>query len=185
MNRKVCYFFLLLTTISNLTVTNAHANSETTAQDRCSETTQSVVKEIGSFGTPVYLWSDNNANRYHTGNPTDRQRDLSIILGNLRSSEPEIYTLAYPFNSKQPKKVYQTVSNILNSPALQQKWSNSLVKSCPDLAVVGYSLANSDWVVEYAIQENETTKRRDCVDYDILDRASNSRPMSWNTRRCL
>jgi hypothetical protein len=181
MNRQTSYFLFLLAVISNSIAINAPANSETTMEDRCRENTRLVVREIGSFGTPVYLRTDNNANSYHSGNPTDRRGYLSIVLGNLRS-EQGIYTLAYSFNSKQPKEVYQTVSNILNSHALQQKWSNSLVKSCPDLAVVSYGLANSDWIVEYAIQENETTRRRDCLDYD---RDRSSLPLSWNTRGCL
>ncbi len=50
MNRKIYYFFFLFLTISNITVNN----SETTVQKQCSETTRSVVKEIGRFGTPVY-----------------------------------------------------------------------------------------------------------------------------------
>jgi hypothetical protein len=169
---------LWLAFVSPLWLTSVRANPEENLQQQCRATTQSVVEEIGSFGTPVYLGKSNEANTRHSGNPTGRATVLSIILGNLLP-EVKLYTLVYPFPNQQPRQVEQTVENILNSLALQQKWSNSLAQDCPDLAVVIFGLANTDWTLEHSIQSNGTMRLRDCSesnDYVGI--------LPWNQRFC-
>jgi hypothetical protein len=172
---------LLLTIAFTAIIAPSSANTKSIAKDndkeRCVAATNLVVKEIGSFGTPVYLKKDYEANRYHSGNPSDRKGYLSLVLGNLRGVQG--YTLAFRSNTKPPRLDY-IIQNIMTSAALQKKWANYLAKNCSDLAVMSLGEAHTDSVVEYAIQADNTMRPKDCI--DPLER---DRILDWNERGCL
>jgi hypothetical protein len=179
--QKFLFGCLSLTIAFAAIIAPSSANTKSTAKDndkeRCMTAINSVVEEIGSFGTPVYLKKDYEANRYHSGNPSDRKGYLSIVLGNLRGVKD--YTLAFRSNT-EPSRVYYIIENIMNSVALQKKWANYLAKNCSDLAVMSLNEAHTDSVVEYAIQADNTMRLRDCIETLGRDRI-----LDWNEKVCL
>jgi hypothetical protein len=168
---------IAFSTIIAPSTANTKSTTKNSDKERCVAATNSVVKEIGSFGTSVYIKKDYEANRYHSGNPSNRKGYLSLVLGNLRGVQS--YTLVFASNTK-PSRMNYVILNIMTSAALQKKWVHYLAKNCSDLAVISLGEANTDSVVEYAIQADNTMRLRDCIDPDGDDRV-----LGWNERGCL
>jgi hypothetical protein len=186
--QKSLFGCLLFTTLSLAIIVPSRAKSllslnigssevKENNQEQCLAATNVVINEIGSFGTPVYLYKSNEANRYHSGNPSNRQGYMSFALGNLRGAKG--YTLVFATETKPPK-LNHIIANVMVSGVLQKKWANFLANECSDLAVFSISEANTDSVVEYAIQTDSTMRPRDCVDPDTSPRI-----LGWNEKVCL
>jgi hypothetical protein len=169
--KKVLGYFLIGTTLLNLSVPSAKADPK----DECTNAVYSVAQEIRSFGTSVSMGGSGDANEYHTGNPTNRNGVLAISIGGtISSGEKDVVALV----SNSPKSDDVAV-NIMSSGQLQQKWADYLVKNCSNLAVVSYGQAHTDWINDFAIQSDGTTRPRSCIE------PGGNIITTWNTQICL
>ncbi|MBW4576045.1 MAG: hypothetical protein KME08_12260 [Aphanothece sp. CMT-3BRIN-NPC111] len=131
------------------------------AQLSCQGTVNKVVGQIRSQGVPEVKSNifRGQANTYNTGNPTNRQDTLEILMASTSGD-----------NSSN------VIENILNSEQLMNVWANSIITACGGTAVVNFRLYQTDWEVSYAVQADLKTKVRQCVD--------DYQGLSWNETFC-
>ncbi|GAB4242473.1 MAG: hypothetical protein Kow0049_31760 [Stanieria sp.] len=173
MLKKTLSFFLLNLLCLGFRVDSVYSQPDET----CDFALNSVAEQIYQSGSSVNIIKANDANNNHFGNPSQRQTRVMIILGKL------IYPMEGIFISKEyhSSSSNDLAENILNSAQLQQEWANYLVKNCPNLAVVAFGQAYTDWINEYAINTNGLAKARECI--DSTSELNNSLP--WNYQFCL
>ncbi len=161
---KLTKIFLLSLSLFNIALPTK-ANPIFLAQESCQATVNDVINQIKNKGVSHVRFEVEKsvANEYHDGNPTQRNDILNIILGGYMMSDREHYQ----------------VVNILYSSVLMNAWANEIVKSCGNTAVVSFGENQTDWIMQYAIQEDGKTKEREC-----LETSSNDK-LAWNLQYCL
>jgi hypothetical protein len=138
------------------------------AQSSCQNTIKKVVNQMRIKGVrQVHLNIDKNVTNYrNTGNPTNRTDTISLTLSH------------YSQSGIPDQKSAGKIENILKSPVLLKTWADLIVANCEDTAVVTFIQDQSDWVLDYAIQADSTTRKREC-NFDIKV------PLPWNQYNCV
>lgn len=156
--------FLLGVSILNIFLP-LKGNSILLAQSSCQATVNNIITEIKNKGVSHVRFEveQNVANQYHNGNPTNRNDVLEIILGGYMISDTEHYQ----------------VVNILYSSVLMNAWANEIVKNCGNTAVISFGENQTDWITQYAVQENGKTKERECLE------SIGDKKLAWNVQYCL
>lgn len=166
-------FFLLLLDVVSL-VSSIHL-VQAQSNQTCNLALNDVADQIYQAGTSVNVIESDDADNEHLGNPTLRKTKVVLILGKSNS------TLSGVLLSKQNNSSNQSIENILNSAPLQQEWADYLVKNCQNLAVVAFGQADTDWINEYAIQADGSTKPRECLDPE----SESEEFLPWDRQFCL
>jgi len=134
----------------------------------CQATVDKILQEIRAKGVNKVTFRifKGTANEYNTGNPTNRTDKLLIIL-----DSPSIQS-----------KVY-LIEKILNSGTLLNKWSDKIVSTCNNTAIVSFGVAKSDDNNDFYIQSDGTTKPMKCGNPN--SRSPETPPYSWGVSYCL
>ena len=121
----------------------------------CQTTVDKILQEIRSKGArrSGFTISKGTANKGRTGNPTNRTDELDIYLS---PHTDETYTHVDQRSDK-------LINNIMNSQGLLKSWADRIVANCSKTAIVGFTVAQSDFTIDYYIQSDGTTKSMDCV----------------------
>jgi hypothetical protein len=126
------------------------AKAQSEPKPGCQATVDKILQEIRSKGVEKASFRvlKGTANNFHTGNPTNRTDELQIILG-------------YSFYSRQDPVIRQKemdlIEKILNSGILLN-WSNDIVSTCNNTAIVTFGPAGSDNTRHFYIKSDGTTK---------------------------
>lgn len=141
------------------------------AQSNCQSTVNNVVNQMRAKGVRQASVSigKGEANQRHTGNPTQRTDVITLTLSPYNQSD----------NLNLDQQSARKIENILRSPALLKTWADSIVISCKNTAVVRFIQDQSDWVLDYAIQADGKTRKRECID------ASGANYIDWNQQVCV
>ena len=143
-------------------------NLPTKAQSSCQATINSVVNELKSKGVRRVMVDVIEGGERREGNPTNRINGLMLVLS------PDNANYTY-YDSRSAS----LITNIMMSPVLMKSYSDRIVSNCNDIAVVYFGADKSDWVIDFAIQSNGKTRKRDCIDNDPRITPN------WNQRYCL
>lgn len=139
------------------------------AQSSCQNTTKKVVKQMRNKGVPQVIINigKDEANQGKTGNPTNRTDSILLTLSHYNQS-----------NIPSPQSA-EKIENILKSPVLLKTWADLIVANCKNTAVVMFLQDQSDWLLQYAIQADGTTKKSECnYDHEV-------NPLPWNQYNCV
>lgn len=141
------------------------------AQSSCKNTIQKVVNQMRIKGVRQVILDDqyriNNA-----GNPTNRTGTITLSLSSYNQH-----------SATQDRQFYQSgykIDNILRSPVLLKTWADLIVANCEDMAEVTFAEDQSDRRIDYAIQANGKTRKRECSssnDFEV--------PLPWNQQHCI
>jgi len=168
--------FLLLLTVSAYIFPTSSVQAQTFNQ--CETTLNQVVEKAYNYGTSVNVSVSDQVNRGRVGNPTSRDTSVMLILGEMQYASSGSYYISMANNNK---KNNQIAANILNSSQLSNNWANELVRDCSNVAEVSFAMAHTDWINDYAIQSNLTTRKRECLQMGM---GSGSNNLSWNYQYC-
>ena len=125
----------------------------TQAQSSCQATINSVVNELKSKGVRRVMVDVIKGGERREGNPTNRINGLSLGLSPFNES----YTYT-------DQRSYSMITNIMSSPVLMKSYADRIVSNCNDIAVIRFGVDQTDWVVDFAIQSNGKTRKRDCIE---------------------
>lgn len=130
---------------SLLLVAPFHSPAEARQSDsRCTQAIARISIEAGEFGSKVDLgkgiqWRGIT----QSGNPTTRTRQLRVLF------------------SPSGEGAFRG-DDLMSSNKLQP-WANNLARLCSDAAVVSLGIAQSDYVVDFALDRNGTPRARRCT----------------------
>jgi hypothetical protein len=86
-------------------------------------------------------------------NPTDRSREAMIVIGPAN----------FNHSDGTAEKKWAAVSGVMASPELQQ-YANQIMRSCTGIAAVSFGVAQSDYIVEFALDARGTVFQRSCLE---------------------
>jgi hypothetical protein len=140
----------------------------------CQATVDKILQEIRAKGANKVSFRvlKGTANRFNTGNPTNRTDGLLIILDSF-------------YNRQDPlliQRKFDLIGKILNSGTLLNNWSDNIVSTCNNTAIVSFGPAGSDNVSNFYIQSDGTTKMGECANQD--SRSPETPPYLWGLRYC-
>jgi hypothetical protein len=96
----------------------------------------------------------------HPDNPTSRSDELIVVM--------------IPTN----RKTALIIDDIINSATLLRVWSDAIVESCGNTAIIRFKVARSNFVRAYYVQYDGKTRQVECVKFTVSDH------YPWGTEYC-
>jgi copper chaperone CopZ len=128
------------------------SNSNTLEKMSCQQTVDRIIQKIKNKGVKriEYNIDRNIVNQIYRGNPSNRNDQLVFLFGKIKKHQ-ERYS------------DYHQIINILSSKQLLNAWSNRVVSSCGNTAIVAFVQANTDGGTSFFIQSDGKTKESTCI----------------------